>query len=366
MLNTRALQQSFEDHFNGKAAVIVRAPGRVNLIGEHTDYNEGYVLPMAIDRAIWIALRPRQDTHVTVYSADLHESASFELGSLNKEGGWIEYIKGVAHQLVRAGYSPGGWEGVLAGDVPQGAGLSSSAALELATARAFAALSALEWEPKRMARLCQRAENEWVGVNSGIMDQMASAASTAGHALFLDCRTLETQHLPLPEGVSVVVLDTSTRRGLVGSAYNERREQCEAAARFFGVRALRDVSVEEFERRREEMPDQTVMRRARHIVTEDQRVLDSVEAMRAGDAARLGRLFNESHASLRDDLEVTNEALVIDKWFAVQATSRLPGTVAHVRALMQHPAFDLKNPNRVYALIRGFCGAHGDQRDRDA
>ena len=309
MLNTRALQQSFEDHFNGKAAVIVRAPGRVNLIGEHTDYNEGYVLPMAIDRAIWIALRPRQDTHVTVYSADLHESASFELGSLNKEGGWIEYIKGVAHQLVRAGYSPGGWEGVLAGDVPQGAGLSSSAALELATARAFAALSALEWEPKRMARLCQRAENEWVGVNSGIMDQMASAASTAGHALFLDCRTLETQHLPLPEGVSVVVLDTSTRRGLVGSAYNERREQCEAAARFFGVGALRDVSVEEFERRREEMPDQAVMRRARHIVTEDQRVLDSVEAMRAGDAARLGRLFNESHASLRDDLEVTNEAL---------------------------------------------------------
>src|SRR5512146_1721883 len=215
MLNTRALQQSFEDHFNGKAAVIVRAPGRVNLIGEHTDYNEGYVLPMAIDRAIWIALRPRQDSHVTVYSADLHESASFELGSLNKEGGWIEYIKGVAHQLVRAGYSPGGWEGVLAGDVPQGAGLSSSAALELATARAFAALSALEWEPKRMARLCQRAENEWVGVTSGIMDQMASAASTAGHALFLDCRTLETEHLPLPEGVSVVVLDTSTRRGLV-------------------------------------------------------------------------------------------------------------------------------------------------------
>jgi galactokinase len=309
MPDLNALRQSFDAYFNAKPALVVRAPGRVNLIGEHTDYNEGFVLPMAIDRAIWIALRPRQDGRVFIVSRDFESSGVFDLDALAKGEGWLEYPKGVAHELQLAGYPLKGWDGLIMGDVPEGAGLSSSAALELATARAFAAVSGFEWDPPIMARLAQKAENEWVGVNCGIMDQMASAVSTAGHALFLDCRTLETQHVPMPAGVAVVVLDTSTRRGLVGSAYNERRSQCEAAARFFGVRALRDVSVSEFERRQDEIEDPAVMRRARHIITEDQRVLDAVRAMRAGEVARLGRLYNASHASLRDDLEVTNLAL---------------------------------------------------------
>ncbi|MFL7869352.1 MAG: galactokinase [Anaerolineales bacterium] len=300
--------QSFQNVYEDEPVFLVRAPGRVNLIGEHTDYNDGFVLPMAIDRAIWIAIRPRDDRQVKVRSLDYKKSVEFPLGDLRKADGWVEYIKGVAHELQAEGFGLGGWEGVLGGDVPKGAGLSSSAALELATARAFAAVSDFAWKPAQMARIGQKAENRWVGVNCGIMDQMVSAAAQAGHALFLDCRSLEYEQVPLPQGVAVVVMDTSTRRGLVGSAYNERRAQCEAAAGFFGVPALRDVSLEEFKEKSSEL-ENTVMRRARHVITENQRVLEAVAAMRAGDVHKLGNLFNESHTSMRDDFEITNEAL---------------------------------------------------------
>jgi galactokinase len=299
---------TFKEQFSGEPDFLIRAPGRVNLIGEHTDYNDGFVLPMAIDRAAWIALRPRDDRRVHVYSLDYEDMAEFPLDDLRKGKGWAEYIKGVANELKATGLQVEGWDGVLGGDVPNGAGLSSSAAVEMAAARAFAQVSGFDWEPACMAQIGQRAENRWVGVNCGIMDQMVSAAAQAGHALFLDCRSLEYEHVPLPGGVAVVVMDTSTRRGLVDSAYNERRAQCEAAAKFFGVPALRDVSLEEFDAKSGDL-ENTVMRRARHIITENQRVLDAVAAMRAGDVQKLGRLFNESHASLRDDFEVTNEAL---------------------------------------------------------
>lgn len=308
MINTHILLDAFQAYFNGKPDFIVRAPGRVNLIGEHTDYNDGFVLPMAIDRAAWIALRRRPDARVHVRSLDLGQESIFELDSLESGTGWAEYIKGVAHGLQGAGYPLHGWEGLLTGDVPIAAGLSSSAAVELATARAFAALSGFEWDPAHMARLAQRAENEWIGVNSGIMDQMVSAAARQGFALFLDCRSLELQHVPLPESVAVVVLDTSTRRGLVDSAYNERRTQCEIAAQFFGAQALRDVSWPEFEKRKHEL-NAVVMRRARHILTENVRVLEAVQAMHANDAGRLGELLNLGHASLRDDFEVSSAAL---------------------------------------------------------
>jgi galactokinase len=300
--------QAFRDVFEGQPTTLVRAPGRVNLIGEHTDYNDGFVLPMAIDRAVWIALRPRDNGEVWVRSLDYKKTAEFSLDGLGKGTGWVEYIKGVANELQVEGFKLAGWDGVLGGDVPKGAGLSSSAALELAATRAFAAVSGFDWQPARMAQIGQRAENRWVGVNCGIMDQMVSAAAQAGHALFLDCRSLEYEHVPLPQGVAVVVMDTSTRRGLVDSAYNERRAQCEAAAEFFGVPALRDVSLEEFNVKAGKL-ENTVMRRARHIITENQRVLEAVAAMRAGDVQKLGILFNESHTSLRDDFEVTNEAL---------------------------------------------------------
>ena len=306
------VSREFENRFGAPPALQVRAPGRVNLIGEHTDYNDGFVLPMAIDRAIWIAARPRDDQLVVVHSLDLDRTATFDLQALRHESaGWAEYLKGVAWALQEAGHPLRGWDGVLAGDVPRGAGLSSSAALELATARAFAAVSDIPWSPREMARIGQRAENEWVGMNCGIMDQMISAAGVADHALLIDCRSLATRPAPLPPNTAVVVLDTATRRGLVESAYNERRAQCEAAARFFGVPALRDVRVEQTERRIgvEGEMDETTWRRARHVVTENARTLRAVEEMERKDAAALGRLMNASHASLRDDFEVSSDEL---------------------------------------------------------
>ena len=305
----QSVRQAFEQRIGVPPAFVVQAPGRVNLIGEHTDYNDGFVLPMAIDRAVWIALRPRVDGHVQAYSLDFDAEISFALDVLEKkDASWAEYLKGVAWALGEAGYALQGWEGVLAGDVPLGAGLSSSAALELATARAFAAVASLPWDAKRMASLAQRAENEWVGMKCGIMDQMISAAGRAHHALLIDCRSLETEAVPLPPEVVVVVLDTETRRGLVDSAYNERRAQCETAADFFGVPALRDVSISQFEARAHEL-DEVIRRRARHVITENERTLRAAEAMREADATELGRLMNESHVSLRDDFEVSSEAL---------------------------------------------------------
>jgi galactokinase len=306
-METQTLTQTFLTYFNAKPEFIVRAPGRVNLIGEHTDYNDGFVLPMAIDRALWIALSPRTDSKVRIRSLDLKVDSAFELHSLAKGEGWLEYIKGVAYELQKAGYELRGFDAVMTGDVPRAAGLSSSAAVELATARAFASVSGFAWNPAQMAKISQKAENEWVGVNCGIMDQMASAASKEGYALFLDCRTLEYQHAPLPENISVVILDTSTRRGLVDSAYNERRSQCEEAARWFGAKALRDVSVDDL--KKGSGLSEVVMKRARHIVTENARVLEAVQVMKAGNVKRLGELFNASHNSLRDEFEVTNVAL---------------------------------------------------------
>jgi galactokinase len=301
--------RAFEERYGEPPAFVARAPGRVNLIGEHTDYNDGFVLPMAIDRAVWIALRPRDDARVEVHSLDFGETRGFTVADLGTAGdGWIEYVRGMAWALETDGAALRGWEGVTAGDVPIGAGLSSSAAMELATARAFAAVSSLDWDPARMALLAQKAENGWVGVQCGIMDQMISAAGRAGYALLIDCRSLDTRAVPLPSGTSVVILDTATRRGLVDSAYNDRRRDTTAAAAFLGVPALRDVTVEQFERRETEM-DPVMRRRARHVVTEDERTLRAVDALEHGDAAEVGRLMNQSHTSLRDDFEVSRAEL---------------------------------------------------------
>lgn len=308
-MESENLQKQFRAYFNAKSEFIVRAPGRVNLIGEHTDYNDGFVLPMAIDRAIWLALRPRLDGKVRLYSLDLEIESAFELNSLTKGDGWEEYPKGIAYILQEAGYILNGFDAVMTGDVPRGAGLSSSAAVELAVARAFAVASGFKWDAPTMAKLAQKAENTWVGMNCGIMDQMASAACKKDHAMFLDCRSLEIQYAPLPKNVSIVILDTSTRRGLVDSAYNERRAQCEEAARWFGVKALRDVSVEEFNKSAKDGLNEITLKRARHIITENARVLEALSVMQTGDVKRLGELFNASHDSLRDDFEVTNHEL---------------------------------------------------------
>ena len=315
------VQEAFQAHFHAAPVFLVRAPGRVNLIGEHTDYNEGFVLPMAIDRAVWIAMRPRPDRRVLVHSLDLSQDAEFSLDALEKgTPGWSEYIKGVAWAMLTEALELHGWEGMMTGDVPIGSGLSSSAALEMASARTFAGASNLEWDPARMALLGQKAENQWVGVQCGIMDQMVSAAARRGHALFLDCRSLEYRHIPLPPQVAVCVLDTGTRRDLVDSAYNERRLQCESAAHFFGVRALRDVDPEAFQAG-SQLLDPLIRRRARHIISENSRVLQAVQAMQREDVQALGELLDASHASLRDDFEVSSPALNA----IVEIARKLPG-----------------------------------------
>ncbi len=304
----REVEATFRTLHAGPPDLLVRAPGRVNLIGEHTDYNDGFVLPMAIDRDLWIALRSRSDREVRAHSLDFGPG-TFSLDELTpSEEGWIEYVKGAAWVLSAQG-GPGlsGWDGVVGGDIPIGAGLSSSAAVEMAALRAFSELSDLPWDAKQAALMGQRVENEWIGVSSGIMDQLVIGLGSMGHAVLIDCRTLEVRAVPIPRGLSLVVLDTGTRRGLVGSAYNERRQQCETAARALGARALRDVDGSMLESA--EGLDPTVRKRARHVVSENERALEAAKALGSGDLIRLGRLMNESHTSLRDDFLVSTEAL---------------------------------------------------------
>ena len=305
------IEEAFTRRFGTPPRFVARAPGRVNLIGEHTDYNDGFVLPMAIDRATWIALRPRDDRHVRLRSVLFDEEVEIDLDALARGGpGWAEYVKGMAWALLEGAASrcAGGTASSRA-TFPVGAGLSSSASLELCAARAFAAAagSRVGREDDGACR-AQRAENEWVGMKCGIMDQLVSAAAEEGSALLIDCRSLETTAVPLPADVAVVVLDTSTRRGLVDSAYNERRAQCEAAARALDLPALRDVALSRLIAGAVRM-DGTTLRRARHVVTENERTLRAVDALRKGDIVALGGLLDASHESLRDDFEVSSPAL---------------------------------------------------------
>jgi galactokinase len=307
-----ALVTQFERRFGYRPAFLARAPGRVNLIGEHTDYNDGFVLPMAIDREVAIVGAPRSDCRVRLHALNYDQDADFELAQLQPDptGRWTNYPRGVAWALQEAGFELRGFDGVLYGDVPIGSGLSSSAAIEMATLMAFAAcqprLAGLD--PVRAAKLAQRAENAFVGVNCGIMDQFVATLGRAGHALFIDCRSLDYALVPMPAGKAVVVVDTAAPRSLAASAYNERRAQCEAAAQALGVAALRDLSPEAFAQRRATLPA-LIAQRAEHVVHENQRVLDAVAALRAGDVAAFGRLMNESHDSLRDLYAVSSAEL---------------------------------------------------------
>ena len=301
--------RGFAHAFGDEPVWTVQAPGRVNLIGEHTDYNDGFVLPMAIDRGVWIAFRPRADRRIRLESLDYRQSIEFDLNSLRHGGAaWGEYAKAVAWVLQAEGHPLRGWEGVMSGEVPVGAGLSSSAALELATARALALASDIAWDAPAMARVAQRAENEWVGVACGIMDQLASACGLAQHALLIDCRSFEIKPVLLPESMSVLVLDTGTRRGLVTSAYNRRREECQAGAQAFGVSSLRDLTHDVFAAGEARL-DPVVRRRVRHVLSENARTLSAVQALRDQNMGQVGRLMAESHVSLRDDHEVSSPAL---------------------------------------------------------
>jgi galactokinase len=309
---TQKLIEIFQQQFNSLPTYLVQTPGRVNLIGEHTDYNDGLVLPMAIDRYIWLAFSPRQDAQVQIHSIEFQETRIFSLNNVQKEqdNNWIEYAKGVAWVLQERYAQLNGFNAVLHGNVPQGAGLSSSAALELTIMRAFVEISNLSWDNSVMAKLAQQAENKWVGVNCGIMDQLVIAAAQKEHALLIDCRDFKTDAIPLPKDISVVIMDTATRRGLVDSAYNERRRQCEEAAKIFNILTLREITDEIWQTQQKKF-SQDCLKRTRHVITENQRVLDAVTAMRQNDSATLGELMNASHESLRNDYEVSSPHLDI-------------------------------------------------------
>jgi galactokinase len=315
-----------------RPATLVRAPGRVNLIGEHTDYNQGFVLPAAIDLEVWIAAEPWDLPRVELTSLELGETCSFEfdnLGLASREAAsWIDYVAGTAWAMRAAGLPLRGFRGVLDSTIPVGSGLSSSAALEMASSWALAEPSAERPSPSRMAAIAQRGENAYVGVNCGIMDQFASAAGEAGHSLLIDCRVNEFRPAPIPSGLSIVVCDTGSPRRLSSSEYNTRRSECEEgvaviAEREQGVTALRDVDAAMLARNRSRLRE-VVARRCQHIVEEDARVAATVTAMAAGDLAEVGRLFAASHASLRDLYEVSSPALDA----MVEIAEGVPGVVA--------------------------------------
>ncbi len=305
------VRSSFAEIFRGAPSRVAFAPGRVNLIGEHTDYNDGFVLPMAISRGIAVAFRTRADRLIRAHSTSLGATATIALDDLDSapRNDWAAYIAGVAWALTAEGRNVPGLDLCVAADLPIGAGLSSSAAIEVAVARAFAAAGGWAFDPVQAARLCQRAENEFVGVQCGVMDQFASAVSEEGCALLLDCRSLRHEPVPIPDSAVVVVMDTGVRRKLTSGAYNDRRAACEAAVAAIqavdpNIRALRDVNDALLRRARGRMTD-IVFRRASHVVAENLRPVLMANALRQGDLAAGGALMNDSHESLRALYEVS-------------------------------------------------------------
>ena len=312
------VRREFEQAY-GRTPRLYQAPGRVNLIGEHTDYNDGFVLPVAIDLRTTIAVAPRRDRRLQLHSLNFGESVDFVLPENFERpvrsqpmGHWSDYVCGVAVSLERAGCRLQGADLMIHGAVPIGSGLSSSAALEVAAGLALLESAGHTLPGSELARLCQRAENDYVGMRCGIMDQFASSCGRAGHAILLDCRSLEHRLLAVPD-VQVVVCNTMIRHRLAGGEYNQRRAECEEALRLLrdtapDVGALRDVSMELLQAQRRRMP-QVVYRRALHVVSENLRVLEAAAALDRRDLATFGRLLGESHCSLRDDFEVSCDEL---------------------------------------------------------
>jgi len=302
----------FLDHFGKQPVVRVQAPGRVNLIGEHTDYNDGFVLPCAIDYQTVVSAAPRADWRVNVVAVDFdNESDSFDLTEpvvAHPDKLWSNYIRGMVKHLQYNGFEFTGADIVVSGNVPQGAGLSSSAALEVAIGQTFKTLYELELSQQKIALIAQQAENQFVGCNCGIMDQLVSAKGEEGSAMLLDCRSLDTRAVAIPEDLSIVVINSNVKRGLVDTEYNLRRQQCEQAAKHFNVSALRDVSIENFNAQRGEL-DPVVAKRARHVISENARVLAAADALSSGDIIGLAELMGQSHISMRDDFEITVPAV---------------------------------------------------------
>ena len=303
-------QHIFTQKYNKQPELTVYAPGRVNIIGEHTDYNDGFVMPCAINYGTAIAGSKRADHIWNVYAADLDLEDTFSLDEdfPQSEQKWANYVRGVVKFIQeRCPQFKQGADLVISGNVPHSSGLSSSAALEVATGKLCQQLSDLPLTHTEIALIGQKAENKFVGANCGNMDQLISALGQKDHLLMIDCRSLKTQPTPVPKDVAVIIVNSNVPHDLVTGEYNTRRWQCEKAAEFFGVKALRDVSVEEFQKREAELTALNVLvaKRARHVVTENQRVLDAVEALKHNDLTRLGELMGQSHESMRDDFEIT-------------------------------------------------------------
>ncbi|MBN2148975.1 MAG: galactokinase [Anaerolineales bacterium] len=311
------IRAAFRERFGCEPKVWTRAPGRVNLLGEHVDYNEGVVLPAAIDRAVYLAATPLQDQRVELYALDLNKNVAFSLDQLKERidvvgktlPNWGRYPAGVAWALQGAGLQVSGLKAVYTSDVPIGAGLSSSAAVEVAFAATWRLLGGWDANCLEIARLCQKAENGYVGVNCGLMDQFASACGLEGHALYFDTRSLEYRPVRLPVGTAIVIADSGVRRSLAGSAYNERRAACEKAVELLqaykpGIHSLRDISTVEFAAYSLYLPEE-VSQRAEHVVKEIHRVGQAVNALKAEDAQLFGGLMFAGHKSLRDLYEVS-------------------------------------------------------------
>ena len=315
---TAEIKAKLQKRFNNENPIkIAQAPGRVNLIGGHTDYNDGFVLPVAIDREVSIAAQKRDDRKVKAYSLDFDTEESFSLENItyNEDTAWINYLQGVAKFLLAEGYQLAGMNLVITGNVPQGAGLSSSAALEVATALSFALINDFNLDRVKMAKICQRAENEFVGVNCGIMDQFISALGKKDNALFIDCRSNEYQLTPLGTSeIKIVVANTNVEHSLVDSAYNQRLEECQQGVERFNqlldkeIHALRDISIDEFDLNKEELAE-TIRDRVEHVIYENQRVLEAKEALAEGDLEEVGELITASHQSLKSLYEVSCQEL---------------------------------------------------------
>ena len=303
----RDLERTFASAFGRASAVEARAPGRVNVIGEHTDYSDGYVLPTAIPQQTRVLLAPRDDATVRLLSANIDPRSvqDFELGAECKRGGWVDYVQGTVYALGHAGHRIRGFDLAIASDVPIGAGLSSSAALEISLLRALRQAFDLVIDDVTIAKLGRAAETDFVGAPVGIMDQMAASLAGEQDALFIDTRTLSYERVPLPQSIEIVVIDSGVAHDHATGAYATRRAECERAAELLGVTMLRDV----VDVARTSALPEPLSRRARHVVTENARVLAAVACLRSGDIHRLGELLSASHASLRDDFEVSVEAV---------------------------------------------------------
>jgi len=358
-MNQSKVKSRFKKEFNYYPDNIIFAPGRVNLIGEHTDYSEGYVMPIAINKGITMGISKNKENKIGAFSIDFNQKAEIQLNNLKKtDKGWFNYIIGIVIQLLKRKYNIRGINIAFSGNVPQGAGLSSSAALEVATVYSIQKLFNLNIDGKEMAKICQKAEHETIGVMCGIMDQFISRFGKREHALFIDTRTLEYQHIPIKaENLEIVIINSNVPHKLTDSLYNKRVQECKEAVKLLGGKeqeTLRDFTLNEFNKKKKNLP-KTIRKRALHVISENERVIKAKSCLKNNDFKKFGKLMKKSHESLRDNYEVSSKELdwLVDSAQDVEGVygSRMTGagfggcTVTLI---------DKKSVNKLKDKIRGY------------